>query len=109
MIYESSILFLLFLCLYITGYARQSLTIHVEEAGTLCQLSPSIPINGDLDIKITGSLNEDDFRTLTKLVENRYFSLDLSEAKLTEIPRRAFMLKGGTDEGYTQCDAYIQK
>lgn len=42
-------------------------------------------------------MNEKDFRTLSKLLENRWFSLDLSEVELTEIPSRAFMIGGETD------------
>ena len=115
------ILFLLFISTCFIGKGQDSkpiLNIHVAEAGTLDQISVTVPPCIDtggssfmckLDVKITGELNEKDFRTLSQLLEHRWFDLDLSEVNLTEIPRKAFMIKGGTNEGSTVCDAWVQK
>lgn len=79
------ILFLLFISTCFIGKGQDSkpiLNIHVAEAGTLDQISVTVPPCIDtggssfmckLDVKITGELNEKDFRTLSQLLEHRWF------------------------------------
>ena len=72
--------------------------VHLKEAGTLGQFSSSIPscigVCG-YDVKITGTLNEKDFKTLSDLLASHDYTLDLSEAELKEIPDRAFLTESG--------------
>lgn len=79
------------LCFGITGKADYYVwSIHLKEAGTLKQYSASVPAPLGLDVRISGKLNDEDFLTLSNMLEGRWCDIDLSEADFTEIPSRAF-------------------
>ena len=86
-------LFLLFLIIGMVGFAQGEvkLTLHLDTPGTLWDLveEQNISHKAVTDITLTGNLNEEDFRVMSKLMAALEY-IDLSGTTVTSIPQNAF-------------------
>lgn len=85
------VVFLLFSSYFVGRGETHTWNVHLEEAGTLYQFKSTCPSTTEpIDVKITGKMNAEDLNILSSIFYHAYYTLDLSEVDITEIPMKAY-------------------